>query len=462
MLSVLFFKEASWRVFFACIFFIFKEMHVLCCFWQDPETYQWYVQASADYFQVTFEEAESMVGRAPPNPMQRALNIDSRGFLPKRLGEFLMEKNWGNIFLGAGSCWVVGGCFFATIFWFISANLFFCSNSGSWNLNLRRIFHCCRYSKHEFDLLKVQKQKASAQTKHDIIVIKKTLLESQQFFQSIKNIYEEIQVWKDDFFEMFPNQKIPGFFKTFLASEFRNAGGVFRNHRGFAGGGVGFAKCIHWKLFEICGNLENFWIYIYIYISDISDIFHLDVLSSFFFHVPKTFWECKSQEHKDWNSNRHGHHHGHIMIFAYFRQRCVPDVSLRCYGVADSTSPGCINAWVFFTTCHSGTVRVFVLSNKHTEKVGNLKQNKVAWTSPQKNPGWPGMCLLCDCRGWLILPQVKHQWLWLCFEMKLWKNGNVWLCCRHDTKTSFQKFPNEMFSHFFGGEDKVTKKQTVT
>lgn len=265
MLSVLFFKEASWRVFFACIFFIFKEMHVLCCFWQDPETYQWYVQASADYFQVTFEEAESMVGRAPPNPMQRALNIDSRGFLPKRLGEFLMEKNWGNIFLGAGSCWVVGGCFFATIFWFISANLFFCSNSGSWNLNLRRIFHCCRYSKHEFDLLKVQKQKASAQTKHDIIVIKKTLLESQQFFQSIKNIYEEIQVWKDDFFEMFPNQKIPGFFKTFLASEFRNAGGVFRNHRGFAGGGVGFAKCIHWKLFEICGNLENFWIYIYIH-----------------------------------------------------------------------------------------------------------------------------------------------------------------------------------------------------
>lgn len=63
-------------------------------------------------------------------------------------------------------------------------------------------------------------------------MIKKTLLESQQFFQSIKNIYKETQVWNDYFFEMF------------LASEFRNAGGVFRNHRGFAGGGVGFAK---WK-----------------------------------------------------------------------------------------------------------------------------------------------------------------------------------------------------------------------
>ena len=91
--------------FFLPVFFSFlKKCMFLCCFWQDPETYQWYVQASADYFQVTFEEAESMVGRAPPNPMQRALNIDSRGFLPKRLGEFLMEKNWGNIFFGAGSC----------------------------------------------------------------------------------------------------------------------------------------------------------------------------------------------------------------------------------------------------------------------------------------------------------------------------------------------------------------------
>ena len=87
-------------------------MHVLCFFWQDPETYQWYVQASADYFQVTFEEAESMVGRAPPNPMQRALNIDSRGFLPKRLGEFLMEKNWGNFFWGLE----VVGCFFCYYF----------------------------------------------------------------------------------------------------------------------------------------------------------------------------------------------------------------------------------------------------------------------------------------------------------------------------------------------------------
>ncbi|CAK9005534.1 unnamed protein product [Durusdinium trenchii] len=47
---------------------------------QDPETYKWYVEASADYFQVTFEEAESMVGRAPLNPMQRAIGLDSRGF----------------------------------------------------------------------------------------------------------------------------------------------------------------------------------------------------------------------------------------------------------------------------------------------------------------------------------------------------------------------------------------------
>lgn len=47
---------------------------------EDPETYQWYVEASANYFQVTFEEAESMVGRAPLNPMQRASSFDSRGF----------------------------------------------------------------------------------------------------------------------------------------------------------------------------------------------------------------------------------------------------------------------------------------------------------------------------------------------------------------------------------------------
>ncbi|CAJ1349506.1 unnamed protein product, partial [Effrenium voratum] len=46
---------------------------------EDPETYRWYVEASADYFQVTFEEAESMVGRAPMNPTQRAANLDSRG-----------------------------------------------------------------------------------------------------------------------------------------------------------------------------------------------------------------------------------------------------------------------------------------------------------------------------------------------------------------------------------------------
>lgn len=115
MLSVFFFcqkKKHPGEFFFACIFFFLKEMHVLCFFWQDPETYQWYVQASADYFQVTFEEAESMVGRAPPNPMQRALNIDSRGFLPKRLGEFLMEKNWGNFFWGLE----VVGCFFCYYF----------------------------------------------------------------------------------------------------------------------------------------------------------------------------------------------------------------------------------------------------------------------------------------------------------------------------------------------------------
>lgn len=105
-------KKHPGEFFFACIFFFLKEMHVLCFFWQDPETYQWYVQASADYFQVTFEEAESMVGRAPPNPMQRALNIDSRGFLPKRLGEFLMEKNWGNFFWGLE----VVGCFFCYYF----------------------------------------------------------------------------------------------------------------------------------------------------------------------------------------------------------------------------------------------------------------------------------------------------------------------------------------------------------
>ncbi|CAL1154597.1 unnamed protein product [Cladocopium goreaui] len=47
---------------------------------EDPETYKWYVEASADYFQVSFEEAESMVGRAPLNPMQRATAFDSRGF----------------------------------------------------------------------------------------------------------------------------------------------------------------------------------------------------------------------------------------------------------------------------------------------------------------------------------------------------------------------------------------------
>lgn len=47
---------------------------------EDPETYKWYVEASADYFQVSFEEAESRVGRAPLNPMQRATAFDSRGF----------------------------------------------------------------------------------------------------------------------------------------------------------------------------------------------------------------------------------------------------------------------------------------------------------------------------------------------------------------------------------------------
>ncbi|CAK9010423.1 unnamed protein product [Durusdinium trenchii] len=52
---------------------------------QDPETYKWYVEASADYFQVTFEEAESMVGRAPLNPMQRAIGLDSRGYLEGQL-----------------------------------------------------------------------------------------------------------------------------------------------------------------------------------------------------------------------------------------------------------------------------------------------------------------------------------------------------------------------------------------
>lgn len=208
------------------------------------------------------------------------------------------------------------------------------------------------------------------------------------------------------FSKCFRTKKIPGFFKTFLASEFRNAGGVFRNTEVspvevrirdsvYIGSFLGFGE-----------NLENFWMYIYIYIHQL----HIGYIPFgfpflFFFHVPKTFWECKSQEHKDWNSNRHGHH-GHIMIFAYFRQRCVPDVSLRCYGVADSTSPGCINAWVFFTTCHSGTVRVFVLSNKHTEKVGNLKQNKVAWTSPKRFLGDLG----CACCVIVVVGWYYHRW----------------------------------------------------
>lgn len=41
--------------------------------------------ASSASIQVTFEEAESMVGRAPLNPMQRAIGLDSRGYLEGQL-----------------------------------------------------------------------------------------------------------------------------------------------------------------------------------------------------------------------------------------------------------------------------------------------------------------------------------------------------------------------------------------
>lgn len=47
---------------------------------EDPEVYKWYIQASAQYFQVSVDEAESMVGRAPLNPMQHAISFDARGF----------------------------------------------------------------------------------------------------------------------------------------------------------------------------------------------------------------------------------------------------------------------------------------------------------------------------------------------------------------------------------------------
>ena len=67
---------------------------------QDPDVYKWYIQASAQYFQVSrcveqlrayvevrlssqvsVDEAESMVGRAPLNPMQHAISFDARGCL---------------------------------------------------------------------------------------------------------------------------------------------------------------------------------------------------------------------------------------------------------------------------------------------------------------------------------------------------------------------------------------------
>ncbi|CAE7486231.1 unnamed protein product [Symbiodinium microadriaticum] len=47
---------------------------------EDPDVYKWYIQASAQYFQVSVDEAESMVGRAPLNPMQHAISFDARGF----------------------------------------------------------------------------------------------------------------------------------------------------------------------------------------------------------------------------------------------------------------------------------------------------------------------------------------------------------------------------------------------
>ncbi|CAE7368459.1 unnamed protein product [Symbiodinium sp. CCMP2456] len=47
---------------------------------KDPDVYKWYIQASAQYFQVSVDEAESMVGRAPLNPMQHAISFDARGF----------------------------------------------------------------------------------------------------------------------------------------------------------------------------------------------------------------------------------------------------------------------------------------------------------------------------------------------------------------------------------------------
>ncbi|CAE7241758.1 unnamed protein product [Symbiodinium sp. KB8] len=44
---------------------------------EDPDVYKWYIQASAQYFQVSVDEAESMVGRAPLNPMQHAISFDA-------------------------------------------------------------------------------------------------------------------------------------------------------------------------------------------------------------------------------------------------------------------------------------------------------------------------------------------------------------------------------------------------
>eukprot|EP00931_Biecheleriopsis_adriatica_P046800 TRINITY_DN26921_c0_g1_i2.p1 TRINITY_DN26921_c0_g1~~TRINITY_DN26921_c0_g1_i2.p1 ORF type:complete len:519 (-),score=135.18 TRINITY_DN26921_c0_g1_i2:57-1613(-) len=47
---------------------------------KDPETLDWFVETTADYFQVSREEAEEMAGVGPKNPMQRAIGIDARGF----------------------------------------------------------------------------------------------------------------------------------------------------------------------------------------------------------------------------------------------------------------------------------------------------------------------------------------------------------------------------------------------
>lgn len=45
--------------------------------------------------QVSYEEAESMVGRAPLNPMQRATGVDSRGALVKSTSCGALNRGFG-------------------------------------------------------------------------------------------------------------------------------------------------------------------------------------------------------------------------------------------------------------------------------------------------------------------------------------------------------------------------------